>query len=1059
MSISTRKEFPQPKTTPLLGNIPDIAVDPVQALMRLARSYGPLFKIGIPGAQTMLVVGSQALAHEVCDEARFEKKVHSALEQLRSFVGDGLFTAYNQEPNWGRAHRILMPAFSPNAMRGYFDSMLDIAEQMFVKWQRVGPEVEIPVADNMTRLTLDTIALCGFGYRFNSFYQHEMHPFVDAMVRTLVEAGGRSRRPNLQTKLMVRTGRQYAADLQLMHGMTQDLISKRRASGSTDRNDLLDRMLNAADPQSGESLDDENIRNQLLTFLVAGHETTSGLLSFAIHLLMESPQALERARAEVDSVLQGGAPTFEKMSQLQFIEQILCETLRLYPTAPAMGMQARADTTIGGGYPVTPADALMVLLPTLHRDPQVWQHPEQFYPDHFTPAARNALPPHAWMPFGAGTRACIGRAFAMQEATLVLAMMVQRFDFVRPGPYALHITETLTLKPTDLRIRVRPRASVPRAMPRAVAAFPAAPEAAVTAGVEVAAAHGEPVCVLYGSNTGSSEAFARRLANDAAARGYAVTLTTLDAQAGSLPRVGAVIIVTASYDGQPPDNARAFCTWLGSVPAHALQGVRYALLGCGNTDWGATYQAVPQQIDDCLRAAGATALVPRGFANARADFFGEFEQWHGALWSPLATALGVENAQADGAPLYQVQVLPKGDMDLVQQNHLAYARLLDNRELVDMRAPGARSKRHLELQLPEGLTYRCGDYLAILPQNHPEVVDRLVRRLQLRGDSVVALHAARAAAAALPLDRPMALRELLTRYVELSTPATRRDVQALADKNVCPPHRAHLTALAGDAARYQTEILDKRVSVLDLLEQYASCDVSLAQVLEMLPIMRLRTYSVASSPRVSPSLCAMTVSVVDSAAASGHGRYRGTASSYLARLVPGDAVAVALRTPHADFRPPDEAHVPLVMVAAGTGIAPFRGFLQDRAARQALGEVLAPALLFFGCDHPEVDYLYRDELAAWQSAGLVSVLPAFFRQPEGAIAYVQHRMLQHAEKLAALLAQGARIYVCGDGTRMAPAVRHTMALVHQHSSGCSAAEGAAFVTELERQGRYVVDVF
>ena len=154
--MSALKDFPQPKTTPLLGNIPDIAIDPVQSLMRLARAYGPLFKIGIPGAQTMLIVGSQAIAHEVLDEARFEKKVHSALAELRSFVGDGLFTAYNQEPNWGRAHRILMPAFSPGAMRTYFDGMLDIAEQMFLKWERVGPDTEIGVADNMTRTRHDS---------------------------------------------------------------------------------------------------------------------------------------------------------------------------------------------------------------------------------------------------------------------------------------------------------------------------------------------------------------------------------------------------------------------------------------------------------------------------------------------------------------------------------------------------------------------------------------------------------------------------------------------------------------------------------------------------------------------------------------------------------------------------------------------------------------------------------------------------------------------------------------------------------------------------------------
>src|SRR6478736_4699140 len=201
-SAIARKAIPQPRPRPLVGNAPDVGMaNPVQALMGLAAKHGPIFRLTLP-TQTLLVVSSCELVTELCDEARFDKHVHGALQHIRDMAGDGLFTAHTTEPNWALAHRILMPAFGPLAMRDYFDPMLDIAEQMLAKWARLPARTDIDVPDNMTRLTLDTIGLSGFGVRFNSFYQREMHPFVDAMVRTLAEAGARTRRLPLQTRLM-----------------------------------------------------------------------------------------------------------------------------------------------------------------------------------------------------------------------------------------------------------------------------------------------------------------------------------------------------------------------------------------------------------------------------------------------------------------------------------------------------------------------------------------------------------------------------------------------------------------------------------------------------------------------------------------------------------------------------------------------------------------------------------------------------------------------------------------------------------------------------------------
>lgn len=162
-----------PLVAPLVGNALQIGVEaPVQAFMRLAAEYGPIYQIELPGGSP-IIVSNFALVDEICDETRFDKFIHAPLANIRDFAGDGLFTAYTQEPNWQKAHQILMPAFGMSAMRNYFPMMVEIAGQLLAKWERLAPDGEIDVVADMARLTLDTIALCGFDYRFNSFYQED----------------------------------------------------------------------------------------------------------------------------------------------------------------------------------------------------------------------------------------------------------------------------------------------------------------------------------------------------------------------------------------------------------------------------------------------------------------------------------------------------------------------------------------------------------------------------------------------------------------------------------------------------------------------------------------------------------------------------------------------------------------------------------------------------------------------------------------------------------------------------------------------------------------------
>jgi cytochrome P450 / NADPH-cytochrome P450 reductase len=1033
---------PQPRPRPIVGNVPDVGMEtPVQNMMKLAQQHGPLFKLQFPTFE-LLVVSSAELVNELCDETRFDKYVHGPLKHIRAFAGDGLFTADTQMPNWGKAHRILMPAFGPGAVKNYFAPMLDVADQLVTKWARQGDRVDLDVADNMTRLTLDTIALCGFGYRFNSFYQREMHPFVDAMVRALGEAGARTRRLPLQTQLNLISRLSYGADIHYMNTVVDQLIRERKEGATTSTNDLLSLMLSGRDPQTGEGLDDLNIRNQMVTFLIAGHETTSGLLSFALYELMQHPALLAKARDEVDRVLGGETPRFEHLAKLTFLDMFLRETLRLWPTAPAFALTPKQPTRFAG-VSIKPGDELLVLVPSLHRDRAVWgDDAETFDPERFALGKRELIPPNAWKPFGNGQRACIGRPFAMQEATLVLAMVLQRFELLPNPSYQFKVKETLTLKPDGLTMRVRERTSRPTTAKRTATA----PEAPVV--TPTAAAHGTPLRVLYGSNSGTCEAFARRLAGDASARGYAVTVSSMDEATGALPTDGALVVVTASYNGTPPDNARRFCQWVDGLNEGALAGLRFSVFGCGNRDWATTYQAVPTRVDAALARAGATRLLPRGEADARADFFGDFEQWYATATHTLDAQFKVAQRAEVGA-LYSVKTLETPAPDFARAPGFSWATVLENRELVDLSSPMGRSKRHLAVQLPTGLTYRAGESLAVVAENPPAQVERVARRFQLSLDTVVQLETSRRAGAFLPIAQPMTLRALLSSHVELGQPATRRQLEQLIAVTRCPPDLQRLQPLV-DEASYRSKVLEARVTLLDLLEDCPSAALSFADFLELLPASKPRLYSISSSPLANAQQCTLTVSVVKAPAWSGRGTFQGVASTWLAERAVGDRLLVAVKAPSLPFQLPEQAETPVIMIGAGSGLAPFRGFVEERALKLAAGETLGPAMLFFGCDHPDVDFLYRDELAAWERAGAVQVFPAFFRAPIDEVTFVQHRLWRERAAVADLLARGAKVFICGDGAKMAPAVRATLEQL---------LPAGGSVAQLEAQGRLVADVF
>ena len=222
----------------------------------------------------------------------------------------------------------------------------------------------------------------------------------------------------------------------------------------------------------------------------------------------------------------------------------------------------------------------------------------------------------------------------------------------------------------------------------------------------------------------------------------------------------------------------------------------------------------------------------------------------------------------------------------------------------------------------------------------------------------------------LPLGQTVTARQLLTDFVELQDPAPRRALDALSAHTGCPHSKAGLAKLAED---YQAEIADKRVTLLDLLDRFPAVDLPLDQFVELSAAIAPRFYSIASSPLVSPDTAALIVGTMAAPAWSGLGEHQGFASSYMRDLKPGDQVFGYLRRPNPPFAPPEDATVPMILIGPGTGFAPLRGFIEERAAQKVAGKRVATSLLFSGCRHPDHDWFCREEVEAWEKKGIIEL--------------------------------------------------------------------------------------
>jgi len=327
----------------------------------------------------------------------------------------------------------------------------------------------------------------------------------------------------------------------------------------------------------------------------------------------------------------------------------------------------------------------------------------------------------------------------------------------------------------------------------------------------------------------------------------------------------------------------------------------------------------------------------------------------------------------------------------------------------------------------------------------------------------VKLQVATGRRAQLPVDNAVSVGRLLGEFVELQQVATRKQIQIMSENTRCPRTKPKLEALTGDdqasTELYRADILGKRKSVYNLLEEYPACELPFHTYLEMLSLLSPRYYSISSSPAViGASKCSVTVGVVDAPAISGQGVYKGVCSNYLSSRRTGDVVYATIRETKAGFRLPDNPATPIIMVGPGTGLAPFRGFLQERAAMKAKGQVLGPSMLFFGCRNPEQDFLYADELKGFAEQGITELHVAFSRASTPK-SYVQDLIAAQKDTVWKLIEAGAIIYVCGDGSKMEPDVKRVLTGIYRERSGGDEAAALAWIDKMGTTNRYVLDVW
>ncbi|HEX8295145.1 MAG TPA: sulfite reductase subunit alpha [Chthoniobacteraceae bacterium] len=558
---------------------------------------------------------------------------------------------------------------------------------------------------------------------------------------------------------------------------------------------------------------------------------------------------------------------------------------------------------------------------------------------------------------------------------------------------------------------------------------------AAMAGLSAAsAATPKPLVLLYGSQTGTAEAIAKKASKEAVKRGFAPKLVPMDKyQSVDLREEERVLVITSTYgDGEPPDNAHSFWNFLSSESAPQLDHLTFSVLALGDTNYPA-FCEFGKKCDARLEALGARRVHPR--QDCDLDYETPASCWTDGVFAAFtngtAPAAGPALTNGSSAPAPELETVP----DYNRKNPYP-ARLLVNRKLTG--EASGKEVRHFEICLAgSGLSYEAGDALGILPSNCAEAVSEVLAALGCDGEEAVKA----------PDGSEIALRAALTNQFDISRPSADL-LHAAAERSA----GGELRNLLNPSRKAELKTWLWGREVIDVLHGMRT-KFTPEEVVLLLKKLQPRLYSISSSPKAHPDEVHLTVGAVRFDA---HGRGRkGVCSTFLAdRCAEHTPVPVFIQVSHG-FRLPANTDIPIIMCGPGTGIAPFRAFLEERLATGSKGR----NWLFFGDQRRATDFLYEETLEGWVSSGHLTRLDLAFSRDQPEKIYVQDRMREHGAELWAWLQEDAHFYVCGDASRMAKDVDATLHQIAETAGGLSAEAAAAFVAKLKNEKRYQRDVY
>lgn len=424
---------------------------------------GEIFKINALGHQ-IVFVGSAAIAEEICDETRFRKCVTGPVVEIRAAVHSSLFTAYDKEPTWGEAHRIMSPLVSRSSTEAMFDSMRDSVNAIVTKWSS-SPSQKVDVTADLKRQSLQSVISAFFNQEEN-FLDGPTPTMIAAMDAATLEAMKRPNRPKLLTKLLHQ--RKFDKDIKAMRSFCAGIVAKRRAleETGTPEEDMLHALLHGKDPQTGSSLNEEKIIDEIINIFI-GAATCPCLISFAVYFLVQNPEVVTKARQEIDSVLgSDGELQLSDLSRLPYCEAVLRESMRLSNVAPGFNIEpipsdTPGEITLAGGKYTIPNDqAMIIVLSAVNRDKEVFDEPDAMKPERMMGEAYDQLPAGVKKGFGNGKRECFGKNAAWQWSFITLVSILRKVDLeMADKGYELKTNGAFCLEPLQFFALAGPRGS------------------------------------------------------------------------------------------------------------------------------------------------------------------------------------------------------------------------------------------------------------------------------------------------------------------------------------------------------------------------------------------------------------------------------------------------------------------------------------------------------------------------------------------------------------------------------------------------------------------------